>query len=119
MEGMCAECGVSFDEPELIVTDLYNYRAKPQRVYSRLDHFKEVLGQFQGREGKNIPQEVIDEIRAEIDEPEEATGLDIKKALRKLKLNKYVENYSYILFAVSGKQPPYIPQEVEDKVIRI
>jgi len=51
MENMCYECGVFFEEPEFIVTDFYNYRPRPKRCYNRMDHFKEVLGQFQGREG--------------------------------------------------------------------
>ena len=35
MEGMCEECGVTFEKQELIVTDLHNYVAKPQRFYNR------------------------------------------------------------------------------------
>ena len=119
MEKMCEECGCFFDVPELIVTDLYNYQAKPQRFYNRMDHFKEVLGQFQGREGKQIPPEILDQIKAEIPEPSEATAVDIKKAIRKLKLTKYMENFYYIMFAVTGREPPYIRREVEDKMIRM
>lgn len=119
MQRICQDCGCFFDTPELVVNDLYNYRPRPRRVYNRLDHFKEVLGQFQGREGKDIPTEVLDKIRDEIDQPLEATSKDIKKVLRKLKLNKYIENTTYILFAITGKQPPYIPREVEDKTIKM
>ncbi len=54
-EGMCEECGCFFEKREFIVTDFYNYNARPLRSYNQLDHFKEVLGQFQGREGKEIP----------------------------------------------------------------
>ena len=39
--------------------------------------------------------------------------------MRKLKLTKYMENFYYILFAVSGREPPYIRREVEDKMIRM
>ena len=35
LEGMCEECGVTFEKQELIVTDLHNYVAKPQRFYKR------------------------------------------------------------------------------------
>ena len=48
MDEMCTDCGCFFDKPELVVTDIYNYQSKPLRFYNRLDHFKEVLGQFQG-----------------------------------------------------------------------
>ena len=102
---MCEECGIFYDEPEYIVYDLYNYNARPQRLYNRLDHFKEVLGQFQGREGKHIPPEILHQIKYELlpgspkgpvfsPYPEglgprgEVTAVDVKKAIRKLKLTK-------------------------------
>ncbi len=40
----------------------------------------------------------------------------MKTAVGKLKLAKYMENFYYILFAVTGKQPPYIKREIEDKI---
>ena len=115
---MCEECGIFYDEPEYIVYDLYNYNARPQRLYNRLDHFKEVLGQFQGREGKHIPPEILHQIKYEL-QGREATALDVKKVMRKLKLTKYMENFYYILFAVTGTQPPYIKREIEDKIVRM
>ena len=33
----------------------------------------------------------------------EAIAIVVKKAIRKLKLTKYMENFYYILFAVAGK----------------
>ena len=118
-DNMCYECGCFIDKPEFIVTDLYNYKLRPQRMYHRLDHFKEVLGQFQGREGKHIPPEILHQIRCELPVFSEATAIDVKKAMRKLKLTKYMENFYYILFAVTGKQPPYIKREIEDKIVRM
>ena len=116
---MCEDCGILCDEPEFIVTDLYNYIARPKRSYHRLDHFKEVLGQFQGREGKHIPPEILHQIKYELSVFNEVTALDVKKAIRKLKLTRYMENFYYILFTVTGKQPPYIKREVEDKIVRM
>ena len=43
----------------------------------------------------------------------------MKKAIRKLKLTKYMENFYNILFTVTGKQPPYIKREIEDKIVRM
>ena len=116
---MCEDCGIFYDEPEFIVTDLYNYIARPKRSYHRLDHFKEVLGQFQGREGKHIPPEILHQIKYELSVFNEVTAIDVKKAIRKLKLTKYMENFYYILFTVTGKQPPYIKREIEDKIVRM
>ena len=91
---MCGNCGCFIEEQEFIVNDLYNYNARPQRAYHRLDHVKEVLGQFQGREGKTIPLEVLDQIKNELYSPcNEVTASDVKKVMRKLKLTKYMENF--------------------------
>ena len=116
---MCEDCGIFYDEPEFIVTDLYNYIARPKRSYHRLDHFKEVLGQFQGREGKHIPPEILHQIKYELSVFNEVTAIDVKKAIRKLKLTRYMENFYYILFTVTGKHPPYIKREIEDKIVRM
>ena len=89
---MCEECGCFYEEQEFAVTDLYNYNARPQRSYHRLDHFKEVLGQFQGREGKQIPLEILHQIKLELPIFSEATAISVKTAMRKLKLTKYMEN---------------------------
>ena len=51
MKEMCEECGVFYETQEFIVTDLSNFKIKHKRIYKRLDHFKEVLSQFQGKEG--------------------------------------------------------------------
>jgi hypothetical protein len=117
MQKMCEDCGVFFDEPEYIVYDLYNYQAKPQRFYNRLDHFKEVLSQFQGSEGKEIPKEIVEQIKAKLPESKDASA--VKSVMRKLKLTKYMENFNYIVFAVTGTQPPYIPKLVQEKLIRM
>ena len=66
MVDMCAVCGVFYDKTEFVVTDLTNYLAKRKRVYKQLDRFKEVLGQFQGREKKNVPGEVLQKIRSDL-----------------------------------------------------
>ena len=63
MVDTCAECGVLFEVPEFVVTDLSNYKIRQQRVYKKGDHFKEVLSQFQGREGKHIPRETLEIIK--------------------------------------------------------
>ena len=119
MSKMCYECGAFFDEPEYIVYDLYNYRTLPKRCYRREDHFKEVLAQFQGSEGKEIPRQLLDQIKAEIKDVEKTNQFEIKQILRKLKLTKYVENTNSITFALTGQQPPYIKREIQDKMVRL
>lgn len=119
LNGMCESCGIFYDEPELIVTDLYNYKAKPQRCYKREDHFKEVLYQLQGKEGKDVPKEILETVTNHLPDPLSTNVTEIRAVLRKLKLTKYVENVFYITFAITGQEPPFIPRESEDKMIRL
>ena len=120
MEEMCYECGVFYEKPEYIVTVLSTFKIKHKRVYKRLNHFKEVLSQFQGKEGKDIPKEVIERVRKHKNKDKEKTTLnDVKLALGKLKLNKYVENIIYVHHVISGTPLPYIRREIEDKMVRL
>ena len=120
MGEMCVECGVFFEKQEFIVTDLSNFKIKHKRIYKRLDHFKEVLSQFQGKEGKEIPKEVVDKLRENINKEKTTITLnDVKLGLRKLKLNKYVENILYIHHVLTGTPLPYIKREIEDKMVRL
>ena len=117
---MCEECGVFYEKPEFIVTDLSTFKVKHKRVYKRLDHFKEVLSQFQGKEGKEIPKEVVDKLKTKIDKDKTTITLDdVKLGLRRLKLNKYIENILYIHHVLSGTPLPYIKREIEDKMVRL
>ena len=118
MKDMCEECGVFYETQEFIVTDLSNFKIKHKRIYKRLDHFKEVLSQFQGKEGKDIPRTVIERLRESI-KNDSPTILEVKQNLRKLQLSKYVENVLYIHHVLSGTPLPYIKREIENKMIRL
>ena len=120
MGEMCEECGVFFEKQEYVVTDFRNLQIRHRRVYKRLDHFKEILSQFQGKEGKEIPNEVVDRIRETIKKDPGTTTLnDVKQSLRQLKLTRYVENFLYIHHVLSGTPLPYIKREIEDKLVRM
>ena len=80
MAEMCGDCGVFFEVPEFVVTDLSNYKIRQQRVYKKGDHFKEVLSQFQGKEGKHIPRETLEIIKNDLVEVETVTMEDVRKA---------------------------------------
>ena len=109
-----------YETHDFIVTYLSNFKIKHKRIYKRLDHFKEVLSQFQGKEGKEIPREVVDKIRENINKDKTTMTMnDVKQALRKLKLNKYVENILYIHHVLTGTPLPYIKREIEDKMVRL
>ncbi len=55
---MCYECGCFFEKQEFIVTDFYNYNARPP--------------------------EILNQIRCELPVFTKATAVDVKNAMRKL-----------------------------------
>ena len=83
-------------------------------AYIRLNHFKEILSQFQAKETTQIPTEVIDLIRARI-KKERITDLSklnyeiMRDILRKLGLNKYFEHIQYIN-SIFGVKPPVMSE---------
>ena len=114
IDGMCYECGAFFETQDLRVYDLQNYTPKFKRLYCRLDHFKEVLNQLQGKEGRVITPDIIHKIKNEL----ENKPMTIKQALRELKMTKYVENANYLDHIINNKILLYIPKLVEEKMIR-
>ena len=100
--GMCQECGCYFEKYEFIVTAFYNYSVRPQRSHNRLNRLKEVRGKCQGRGGKAIPPAILLQIRCALPVFTQATALDVKKAMRKLRLTKYVREF---IIAATGEEP--------------
>jgi hypothetical protein len=85
-------------------------------AYIRLNHFKEILSQFQAKETTQIPKEVIDQIRNRI-KKERITDMStinydkMRDILRKLGLNKYFEHIQYIN-SMFGINPPIMNEEL-------
>jgi len=79
-------------------------------AYIRLNHFKEILSQFQAKETTQIPLEVIEKIRNRL-KKERITDMSklnnekMREILRKLGLNKYFEHIQYIK-SLFGVKPP-------------
>ena len=87
-------------------------------AYIRLNHFKEILSQFQAKETTQIPDEVIEMIRARI-KKERITDMKqinydkMREILRKLGLNKYFEHIQYIN-SIFGIKPPIMNEELHE-----
>ena len=87
-------------------------------AYIRLNHFKEILSQFQAKETTQIPEEVIEAIRARIIK-ERITDISLinydkmRDILRKLGLNKYFEHIQYIN-SIFGIKPPIMNEELHE-----
>jgi len=87
-------------------------------AYIRLNHFKEILSQFQAKETTQIPEEVIDAIKTRIKKEriEDTNELNydrMREILRKLGYNKYFEHIQYIN-SLFGIKPPIMNEELHE-----
>jgi len=87
-------------------------------AYIRLNHFKEILSQFQAKETTQIPEEVIEAIRNRIKKERikdvKLINYDkMREILRKLGLNKYFEHIQYIN-SLFGIKPPIMNEELHE-----
>jgi hypothetical protein len=87
-------------------------------AYIRLNHFKEILSQFQAKETTQIPEEVIqaikDRIKKErIQDYKEITYDKMREILRKLSFNKYFEHIQFIN-SIFGVKPPVMSEELHE-----
>jgi hypothetical protein len=85
-------------------------------AYIRLNHFKEILSQFQAKETTQIPDEVIELIKNRIKKERihDIKTIDydkMREILRKLSLNKYFEHIQYIN-SIIGIKPPIMNEEL-------
>jgi hypothetical protein len=84
-------------------------------AYVRLNHFKEILSQFQAKETTQIPEDVIELIRKRIKKERininELNYDKMREILRKLGLNKYFEHIQYIN-SIFGIKPPIMNEEL-------
>jgi hypothetical protein len=88
-------------------------------AYIRLNHFKEILSQFQAKETTQIPENVINDIRNRIKKEriqnlaQELNYDKMRDILRKLGYNKYFEHIQYIN-SIFGIRPPIMSEELHD-----
>uniref|UniRef100_A0A6C0FCA4 Poxvirus late transcription factor VLTF3-like protein n=1 Tax=viral metagenome TaxID=1070528 RepID=A0A6C0FCA4_9ZZZZ len=105
----------------LIENDKPSYKEPPKEVcfyaYKKINHFKEILSQFQGKETTQIPDKVIEELLLQIKKERiELTDLSYYKCkdlLKKLGYNKYYEHINFIKNKI-GIKPVVISQELEE-----
>lgn len=87
-------------------------------AYIRLNHFKEILSQFQAKETTQIPDEVMNAIKARIKKEriKDVSTINYSKMreiLRKLGYNKYFEHIQYIN-SQFGIKPPIMSEELHE-----
>jgi hypothetical protein len=119
----CPACG--HQEFVLIDSDKPSYKDPPREVtyyaYKRINHFNELLAQFQAKESTDIPEEVfqaiLEELKKErINSTEHLKPTKIREILKKLKCTNFYEHVPYILNRINGKNAPVMTREVEEKL---
>ena len=124
-ELVCDACGLVI---ACLISEELTYREEQETTekvvnysYKRENHFNEWLSQFQAQEMTTIPDEVMDQLRAElkkmkIKKLDEITHAKIRGLLKKLRLNKYYEHVPYITNILNGIKAPNMPQELEERL---
>ena len=84
-------------------------------AYIRLNHFKEILSQFQAKETTRIPEEVLNAVRQRIRKERknisELNYTEMRNILSILGYNKYFEHIQYIN-SILGIKPPVMDEEL-------
>lgn len=114
----CKKCGQS--EQIIIDNDKPSFKEPPKEVcfyaYKRINHFREILAQFQGKETTNISEEIILKIEAQIKksryEKRELVNDIMKEILKNIECSELYEHLTYIR-AKLGIKPPVLPYELE------
>jgi hypothetical protein len=121
---ICNVCAVNI--PYLIENEKPSYKEPPKEVcfyaYKKINHFKEILAQFQGKETTQIPDDVIYQFQQQIKKErigiEQLTHHKTKEILKKLGFNKYYEHIAFIKNKL-GIKPPIFSPELEDTLCNL
>ena len=121
---ICNIC--SKNVPYLIENEKPSYKEPPKEVcfyaYKKINHFKEILAQFQGKETTQIPVDVIENIKLQIKkeriQTDQLNHHKTKEILKKLGYNKYYEHIAFIKNKL-GIKPPVMSQELEETLCNL
>ena len=121
---ICNNCAVQI--PFLIENEKPSYKEPPKEVcfyaYKRINHFREILAQFQAKESTQIPDKVIEDIKYQIKkeriELKQITNSKAKEILKKLGYNKYYEHIPFIKDMI-GIKPPVMTPELEETLCNL
>ena len=110
----------------LIENEKPSYKEPPKEVcfyaYKRINHFREILAQFQAKETTQIPDEIIENIKLQVKkeriEINQITNKKAKDILKKLGYNKFYEHIPFIKDKL-GIKPPIMTPELEDKLCNL
>ncbi len=111
---VCPQCG-SHTPFQETTADALPFGERPpcsQSTYSRHNHMAEFLAQVQGRENTEVPQDVVDRLRAQLrkhrllDSPARITPPVVRNHLRQIKLSRWYDNAMQLAIIVTGGRCP-------------
>ena len=124
-KAVCPKCGIQ--ETVIIESDIPSYKDPPPEMnyfeYKRINHFNELLVQFQAKESTHIPKEVYEMIRNELrKERKTVNDLNFSRVKRYLKkyshlgYNHYYDHTFHIINKMNGQKPLSMTPEMEEKL---
>jgi hypothetical protein len=126
---VCDKCGhyETYFEPSmsgLTYEQEINTDTNVHFAYKRINHLRELLSQLQAKENSDVPDDILQLVRAEfikarIRDVSEITQEKVKYYLKKLNLNKFYEHARQITNILNGKPPPCISGELYEKLINM
>lgn len=122
---ICETCGrtqyhIEGTSRNLSYTEEVTANSSQVFTYNRFSHLCEWLNSIQAKENTDVPEHVIEAVKAEFRKEGTITRGDIKPTkvrayLKKLGLAKYYEHQTYIAYMLNGTPPPTFPRELENK----
>ena len=121
---VCKNCGKN--TKYLVENEKPSYKEPPKEVcfyaYKRINHFREILAQFQAKETTQIHEDVLEDIKQQIKKEritlKQITNKKMKEILKKLGYNKYYEHITFIKDKL-GIKPPIMAPELEETLCNL
>lgn len=121
---VCPRCGITrtfLDATASLLAysdDSYDYCSFS---YKRINHFSEWLASIQAKENLDIPIETLQLIMQRLQDErvsdvEDITVHKVREILKKLKMRKYYEHVQLITCKITGRQPPRMTPEMEERI---
>jgi hypothetical protein len=118
---VCDSCGYSETYVDT-TTNALPYKSNVEISnfsYKKINHFNEWLMQIQGKENRNVPPAVIDQVKESMIKKgirvSDATTHMVREELKVLKMSRLYHHVAQITSQVSGKPPPTLSVEIEEK----
>ena len=120
---VCMECGHS--DQVIVEIEKVNFKdpyyENKSAGYKRINHFSELLNQFQAKESTEIQPKIFNMIITEIKkqkiiDPNKLVKKKMRSILKKLELNSYSEHIPFIINRLTGLPPPTVSRDMEEKL---